>query len=67
MITIILHLLHLAYHTPHQFVESMNKIWHYYEAFLGQTQMLNASPVRELANNFAGLKVRRVGGGRPAP
>ena len=41
-----------------QFVDSLNKIWCYYEAFLGQTQMLNAAPVRELANNFLGLTVR---------
>jgi hypothetical protein len=38
-----------------QFVDSLNKIWCYYEAFLGQTQMLNANPIRELANNFLGL------------
>ena len=31
----------------------------YYEAFLGQTQMLNANPIRELANNFLGLTVRQ--------
>lgn len=57
-----------TYHThTTQFVESMSRLWHYYEAFLGQTQLLNATPVRELANNFAGLKVRTVGGGgRPA-
>lgn len=48
----------------HQFVDSLSKIWCYYEAFLGQTQMLNATPVRELANNFLGLKVRMWGGGR---
>lgn len=44
---------------PHaQFVDALNKIWCYYEAFLGQTQMLNATPIRELANNFHGLTVR---------
>jgi hypothetical protein len=40
-------------------VDSLNKIWCYYEAFLGQTQMLNANPIRELANNFLGLAVRQ--------
>jgi hypothetical protein len=38
-----------------KFVESLSKIWCYYEAFLGQTQMLNATPIRELANTFTGL------------
>lgn len=40
-----------------QFVDVLNKIWCYYEAFLGQTQMLNATPIRELANKFLGLTV----------
>lgn len=48
--------------TPHlslstQFVDALSKIWCYYEAFLGQTQMLNADPIRELANSFTNLKV----------
>ena len=41
-------------------VDSLSKIWCYYEAFLGQTQMLNAAPIRELANNFTGLTVRAL-------
>ena len=48
----------LTTHT--QFVDSLNKIWCYYEAFLGQTQMLNANPIRELANNFLGLVVSQM-------
>ena len=46
-----------------QFVESLTKIWCYYEAFLGQTQMLNATPIRELANNFLGLTVSMCSSG----
>lgn len=40
-----------------QFSEALNSIWCYYEAFLGQTLMLNAEPIRDLANTFINLKV----------
>ena len=40
-----------------QFSESLNRIWCYYESFLGQTQLLNVEPLRELANMFNNLKV----------
>lgn len=36
----------------------LGKIWCYYEAFLGQTLLLNAEPIRELAKSFTNLKVR---------
>ena len=32
-------------------------MWRYFEAFLGQTQMLHVGPIRELANSFVNLKV----------
>ena len=40
-----------------QFSDSLNRIWCYYESFLGQTQLLNVEPLRELANMFNNLKV----------
>lgn len=40
-----------------QFAEVLNNMWFYYEAFLGQTLMLNAEPLQELALCFNNLKV----------
>ena len=46
--------------SPVQFAASLQDIWCYYDTFLEQTLMLNAQPVRQLANNFNKLKVCRI-------
>jgi len=43
-----------------QFSDQMNKLWCYYDVFLGQTKMLNIGPIRDLATTFINLKVRGI-------
>ena len=40
-----------------QFVEELNRMWCYYEAFLGQTELIAVDPVRRFAKSFSTLKV----------
>lgn len=37
----------------------MGSVLNYYEIFLGQTELLNVVPIKELAATFSNLKVRQ--------